>query len=68
MVPIVNFFFGIYMSWQLGKSFGKGVGFRIGLVLLQGLFMMIMGFDKSKYIGPGGNPTPSDRYKISEVE
>ena len=69
IVPVVNIIFGIYLSWQLGKAFGKGAGFCIGLVLLDGLFMTIMGFDKSKYIGPGGNPTPSDhsRYNITEV-
>ncbi len=68
-VPFVNFFFPIYMNWQLGKSFGKGVGFRIGLIFLSGLFCIILGFDNSKYIGPCGNSTPSDRagYKITEM-
>lgn len=43
----------------LSKSFGKGVGFTIGLLFLPFIFMPILGFDKSiKYIGPAGEISP----------
>ena len=36
---------------KLSKSFGHGVGFTVGLVLLNPIFMLILAFDSSKYIG-----------------
>lgn len=55
LIPIVNFIFGIIMLNELSKSFGKGVGFTIGLLFLPFIFMPILGFDDSaKYIGPAG--------------
>ncbi len=45
----------IYQSYNLAKSFGKGAGFTVGLVLLPFVFYMILAFGKDEYIGPGGN-------------
>lgn len=45
----------IYQSYSLAKSFGKGAGFTVGLVLLPPIFYMILAFSKDEYIGPGGN-------------
>lgn len=45
----------IYQSYNLAKSFGKGAGFTVGLVLLPPIFYMILAFSKDEYIGPGGN-------------
>ena len=36
---------------KLSKSFGHGVGFTIGLLLFESIFMLIRGFGKSEYIG-----------------
>ena len=36
---------------KFAKAFGKGVGFTVGLVLLEPFFMMILGFGSSEYIG-----------------
>jgi hypothetical protein len=63
LVPCVNFIFLIWLYNLLGKSFGKGVGFTIGLLLLSPIFIIILGFDNSRYIGPaakeaGGGFTP----------
>lgn len=44
----------IYQSNKLAKSFGKDVGYTVGLVLLPAIFYMILGLGKSEYIGPGG--------------
>ena len=36
---------------KLGKVFGKGKGFIVGLILLGPIFEIILGMGKSKYIG-----------------
>ena len=36
---------------NLAKSFGKGTGFAIGLMFLNTLFSLILGFGKAEYIG-----------------
>jgi hypothetical protein len=45
---------------DLSKSFGKDVGFTVGLVLLSPVFVPILGFGDSRYLGPMatgfGNP------------
>jgi len=38
----------------LSKSFGKDVGFTIGLILLPVIFYPILAFGDAKYIGPAG--------------
>lgn len=43
----------------LSKSFGKDAGFTVGLLFLGFIFYPILGFGKSKYIGPGGKPASS---------
>ena len=34
---------------RLARGFGKGTGFAFGLLFLNPIFMMILGFDKSQY-------------------
>lgn len=34
---------------RISKSFGHGVGFTIGLIFLNSIFMLILGFNKDKY-------------------
>jgi len=42
----------ILQTHKLSKSFGHGVGFTIGLILLPNIFTLILGFGKSEYLGP----------------
>lgn len=51
-VPCVNIVFGIMMLFKLAKAFGKGTGFGFGLLFLNTIFVLILGFDSSEYIGP----------------
>jgi hypothetical protein len=53
-IPIVNIVFGIWMVNLLSKSFGKGVGFTIGLLLLSFIFYPILGLGGAQYVGPAG--------------
>ena len=56
LVPLVNFVVLLMVMNDLSKSFGQGMGFTIGLVLLSFVFMLILGFGKATYVGPGGAP------------
>ncbi len=51
LIPLYNIYVAIKMNIDLGKAFGKGTGFIIGLVLFPSLFHMILGFDNSQYRG-----------------
>ncbi|HEX5489930.1 MAG TPA: DUF5684 domain-containing protein [Candidatus Udaeobacter sp.] len=60
LIPFVNFIVGIVLCIDLAKSFGKGVGFGIGLLLLGIIFFPILGFGSAQYLGPtAGSLTPS---------
>lgn len=39
----------ILFSHRLSKVFGHGIGFTLGLIFLQPIFWLILGFDSSKY-------------------
>ncbi len=51
-VPCVNVVVMIMLYFKLAKAFGKGTGFGFGLVFLNTIFVLILGFDHSQYIGP----------------
>jgi hypothetical protein len=52
LVPFVNFIIMIILIIDLAKSFGKGVGFGVGLLLLAVIFFPILGFGSAQYQGP----------------
>ncbi len=39
---------------RLSKSFGKGAGFTVGLILLSFIFLPILAFSNARYMGPNG--------------
>ena len=51
-IPFVNFIFIVIVTHALSKSFGKGVGFTLGLLFLGFIFLPILGFGDAKYVGP----------------
>jgi hypothetical protein len=51
-IPFVNFIIGIILCIDLAKSFGKGVGFGLGLIFLSFIFYPILGFGSAQYVGP----------------
>ena len=62
LIPFVNFIILIILIIDLAKSFGKGVGFGIGLLLLAVIFFPILGFGSAQYQGPaagGLGPRPA---------
>ena len=52
LIPLVNIAFGIIVHIDLAKSFGKGAGFGVGLILLSFIFFPILGFGPARYVGP----------------
>lgn len=60
LIPGVDIIFIIVFSmvvyWDLGKAFGKGVLFRLGLMFLGPIFIPILAFGKAQYVG--ARPTP----------
>jgi hypothetical protein len=57
-VPIVNLVFTIMLYVALSKSFGHGVGFALGLIFLNPIFILILGFGSSQYVGADGGAAP----------
>ena len=50
--PCTSLIFVIWAYNLLAKSFGKSEGFTVGLVLLNPIFMCILGFGDAVYLGP----------------
>lgn len=53
-IPIVNIIFAIWALNLLSISFGKDVGFTLGLIFLSPIFVPILGFGKAEYKGAAG--------------
>lgn len=51
-IPCVGFVFAIIMLFKLAKALGQGTGFGFGLLFLNTIFVLILGFGKAEYIGP----------------
>jgi hypothetical protein len=51
LIPFVNFIIGIILCIDLAKSFGKDVGFGLGLIFLSFIFYPILGFGSAQYQG-----------------
>ena len=52
LCPFINIVFGILLTVALAKSFGKGVGFAIGMILLPFVFYPMLGFGDATYTAP----------------
>ena len=51
LIPVVNFVVAIILAIDLAKSFGKGTGFGVGLILLGPIFSAILAFGDARYQG-----------------
>jgi hypothetical protein len=56
LIPIVGLVIWIIVSLDLAKSFDRGTGFAIGLILLPFVFAPILGFGSDAYKGPSAKP------------
>jgi len=56
-IPVVNIVISIIVMHNISKNFGHGVGFTLGLVFLGGIFIPILAWGDSQYLGPtAGTP------------
>ncbi|MBR5388963.1 signal peptidase I [Candidatus Saccharibacteria bacterium] len=51
VAALYSLFLVIFIAIKLGDAFGKSTGFKVGLVLLSGIFYLILAFGDSKYVG-----------------
>ena len=51
LVKIILVVISIMYSIKLARAFGRGTGFAIGLIFLQPIFMLILGFGDDRYYG-----------------
>ena len=59
-IPIVNIIIFIIVDLNLAKSFAKGTGFAVGLILLSIVFIPILGFGPATYVGPAAGRPQGD--------
>ncbi|MES2437099.1 MAG: DUF5684 domain-containing protein [Patescibacteria group bacterium] len=71
-IPFVSIFAGIALIYGLTKSFGKGIGFMLGLLFLPFIFLPILAFGKSQHItretGLGSTNTLNTSWKHPESQ
>ncbi len=53
-IPIANIVVGVLLMIDFAKSFGKGTGFAVLLILLPFIGMPILAFGSAQYLGPAG--------------
>ena len=51
LIKIITGIIGIMYSVKLARAFGRGTGFAIGLIFLQPIFILILGFGNDSYYG-----------------
>lgn len=58
LIPFVNIVVAIMVTISFAQSFGKGVGFAIGLIFLPFIFYPILAFGSPRFVGP-----PADTFR-----
>ena len=54
IISLVGGIIAIISEYKLAKAFGKGFGFFLGLLFLNPVFKLILGFGDAQYQGPQG--------------
>ena len=54
IISIAGAILAIISEYKLAKAFGKGFGFFLGLLFLNPIFKLILGFGDAQYQGPQG--------------
>ena len=63
LLILANLVITIVTQYKKAVSFGQGVGFTIGLVLVNPIFNMILGFGQYQYLG-----VPQDGYSYDQLK
>jgi len=51
-IPFVGLIIAIYLVYLFAKSFGKGVGYTLGMIFLPFIFFPMLAFGDATYQGP----------------
>lgn len=49
IISLVAFVFAVFLNYRISASFGHGIGYCIGLLLLPFIFTLILGFNQDEY-------------------
>ena len=49
IISLVTFVFSVFLNYRISASFGHGIGYCIGLLLLPIIFTLILGFNQDEY-------------------
>jgi hypothetical protein len=55
LIPFYNIYVMIKLWIDLAKAFGEGVGFALGLLFVNPVFMAILGFGNDTFTAPTGS-------------
>lgn len=58
-IPFVNFVAMIIVYIDLARSFGKDIGFALGMIFLFFIFMPMLAFGDARYVGPSAAAAPA---------
>jgi hypothetical protein len=61
-IPFLNLIAWPVLIYDLMRSFGKKRAWFWGLLLLPIVFIPILGFGRSEYLGPAGDPSARDAF------
>jgi hypothetical protein len=65
MIPYIGVIWSIWIQNRLSKSFGKEVGFTLGMIFLPLIFFPILAFGSAEYVGHPD--APNGKNKDSEL-
>lgn len=65
-IPIYNIILAVQTNIRLAKAFGKGTGFGIGLTVLSPVFLLILGFGKSEFVGLNNDTSHTAKRPVIE--
>ena len=54
LIPLVGMIMGVLFTIALARSFGKGIGFAIGMLIVPFIMFPLLAFGDSQYVGPNG--------------
>lgn len=67
LIPFVNIIIFFIIWHELAKSFGKGIGYTIGLIFLPLIFIPMLAFGNSVYTPPAGTAIGTRSWVVTVV-
>lgn len=60
VILVLTIVLALLTMFKFCKSYGKGLLFFLGLLFMFPVFILVLGFGKSEYLGPGGSEKEDD--------